>query len=157
MHATDARLVDPLRVLILGGGPSLQSNQVAIESNVRYVHKLLPRGTVQTTLFADGDANHASVLFDDDTAKQTNGEFLVDLLLQGTDGEWEFGSHHRKPNIGKVDGPSKRSEFARQLGRIAQEPDLSNKQVLLYFTGHGSPGRNDYENNVYDMWERTKR
>lgn len=152
VHAADARLVEPLRVLILGGGPSLQYNQVAIESNVRYVRKLLPQGTVQTTLFADGDANHASVLYDVDTPRQSNGAFLLDLFLQGTDGESETGSHYRKPNIGKVDGPSKRAEFARQLGRIAQEPDLSHRRVLLYFTGHGSPGKTDYENNVYDMW-----
>jgi hypothetical protein len=152
VHATDARRVEPLRVLTVGGGPSLQYNQVAIESNVRYLHKLLPKGTVQTTLFADGDANHASVLYDDDTAKQSNGEFLMDLFLQGTEAESDGGSHYRKPNIGKVDGPSKRAEFARQIGRIAQEPDLVRRRVLLYFTGHGSPGKADYDNNVYDMW-----
>lgn len=152
VRAANARLVDPLRVLIVGGGPSLQYNQVAIESNVRYVHKLLPRGTVQTTLFADGDANHASVLYDVDSSKQSDGEFLLDLFLQGTEGEADAGSHFRKPNIGKVDGPSKRAEFARQLSRIAAEPDLSNRQLLLYFTGHGSLGKSDYENNVYDMW-----
>jgi hypothetical protein len=152
VKATNARLPDPLRVLILGGGPSLQYNQVAIESNVRYVHKLLPRGTVQTTLFADGDASHASVLFDEDSSKQSNGAFLLDLFLDGTEGASDAGSRYRKPNIGKIDGPSKRAEFARQLGRIAQEPDLANRQTLLYFTGHGSPGKSDYENNVYDMW-----
>ncbi len=158
VYAADTRLAEPLRVLILGGGPSLEYNQVAIESNVRYVHKLLPRGTVQTTLFADGDAGHASVLYDDDLSRQSNGAFLLDLFLQGTAGESGSGSHYRKPNIGKVDGPSKKAEFARQIGRIAEEPDLSNRQLLLYFTGHGSPGRHgsrdraDYENNVYDMW-----
>jgi hypothetical protein len=152
VHAADARLVDPLRVLIMGGGPSLQYNQVAIESNVRYVHKLLPQGTVQTTLFADGDANHASVLYDIASSKQSDGAFLLELFLQGTEGESDAGSHYRKPNIGKVDGPSKRAEFARQLGRIAAEPDLSNRSLLLYFTGHGSPGKSDYDNNVYDMW-----
>ena len=152
VRAADARLVESLRVLILGGGPSLPYNQVAIESNVRYVHKLLPRGTVQTTLFADGNANRASVLYDEGAPKQSNGEFLLTLFVQGTEGETETGSHYRKPNIGKVDGPSKRSEFARQIGRIAEERDPVKRQVLLYFTGHGSPGRTDYENNVYDMW-----
>lgn len=151
VRATNIRIGDPLRVLILGGGPSLDYNQVAIESNVRYVHKLLPKGTVQTTLFADGDANHASVLYDNDASKLSMGESLVNLFLQGTEGDSDNG-RYRKPNIGKVDGPSKRSEFARQLARIAEEPDLANRQLLLYFTGHGSPGKGDYENNVYDMW-----
>ncbi len=156
VHATDARLVDPLRVVILGGGPSLEYNQVAIESNVRYVHKLLPQGTIQTTLFADGDANHASVLYDEDAGKLSNGAFLLDLLLQGTQGESGGGSHYRKPNIGKVDGPSTRSSFARQLGRISAEPDLAKRNVLLYFTGHGSPGRGSFDNNVYDMWGKNE-
>ena len=48
------RAVDPtpssLRVLIVGGGPALEHNQVAIESNVRYVTRLLPPGTPKTTL-----------------------------------------------------------------------------------------------------------
>ncbi len=152
VHAVDGRLYDPLRVLIVGGGPSLSYNQVAIESNVRYVRKLLPKGTVQTTVFADGDANHASVLYDEDVSKQATGAFLLDLFLRGTDGESDSTSHYRKPNIGKIDGPSKRWEFARQIGKIAQEPETLNRQLLLYFTGHGSPGKSDYDNNVYDMW-----
>lgn len=157
VHATyaSAKVGEPLRVVILGGGPSLQYNQVAIESNVRYVHKLLPKGTVQTTLFADGDANKATVLYDNDPSKQSNGEFLVSLLLQGTNGDADTG-HYRKPNIGKIDGPSRRSEFARQIGRIAEEPDLANRQLLLYFTGHGSPDRGNQENNVYDMWGKNE-
>ena len=156
VHAADARLADPLRVLIVGGGPSLAYNQVAIESNVRYVHKLLPKGTVHTTVFADGDANHASVLYDEDSSKQSPGAFLLTLFLQGTDGEADSGSHYRKPSIGKIDGPSRKTEFARQIGRIAQEPNPSNRQILLYFTGHGSPGKTDYENNVYDMWGKNE-
>src|SRR5262245_54512688 len=58
--ANDARIAEPLRVLIVGGGPDLLNNQVAIESNVRYVGKLLPRNCTRTTLFADGDPNHAT-------------------------------------------------------------------------------------------------
>ena len=160
VRASDAGLPGPLRVLIVGGGPSLSYNQVAIESNVRYVHKLLPRGTVQTTVFADGDANHASVLYDEESPKQAPGEFLLTLFLQGTDGESEAASHYRKPNIGKIDGPSKRWEFARQIAHIAQEQNRASRPVLLYFTGHGSPGKIgigtpvkvDFANNVYDMW-----
>src|ERR1043166_1338504 len=41
-RANDPEAAEPLRVLIVGGGPDLANNQVAIESNVRYVGRLLP-------------------------------------------------------------------------------------------------------------------
>ena len=76
----DAPAVTPVRVFIVGGGPDLQNNQVAIESNVRYVCKLLPKGTERTTLFADGDPDHATVLYEEDSRKLPVGERLLRLL-----------------------------------------------------------------------------
>ncbi|HEV2472867.1 MAG TPA: hypothetical protein VGS41_09395, partial [Chthonomonadales bacterium] len=38
----------PPRVVIVGGGPDLENNQVAIESNVRYVARILPRESART-------------------------------------------------------------------------------------------------------------
>jgi hypothetical protein len=36
----------PLRALLVGGGPNPSHNQVAIESNIRYVYHLLPPKTI---------------------------------------------------------------------------------------------------------------
>jgi hypothetical protein len=152
--------LQPLRVLIVGGGPDLENNQVAIESNVRYVGKLLPADTLRTTLFADGDANHATVLYDDDPTKLSMGERLFNLIMYGQENDTSSPSHYRKPNLGgKLDGPSKRDEIARSFALIDQEyaEESNHRPLLLYFTGHGSPDRINGENNHYDLWGENER
>ena len=147
----------PLRVLIVGGGPDLANNQVAIESNVRYVGKLLPAGTTRTTLFSDGDPNHATVLYDDDTHEMPVGERILSLLSPYPADD--ASSHYRKPNLGvSLDGASRLPDVSKAFGQIAQEEsaDPGAHRLLLYFTGHGSPGRRDYENNVYDLWDESR-
>jgi hypothetical protein len=46
----------PPQVLIIGGGPEKEANQVAIESNVRYVDRLLGKKTnrVHRAVFREG-------------------------------------------------------------------------------------------------------
>lgn len=154
--ATSARretVWEPIRVLIVGGGPSLEYNQVAIESNVRYVGKLLPPGTARTTLFADGNLQSATVLYDTDSKSLPVAERVLNLLLNGEDSA-DDPSHYRKPSLGgKLDGPSKRSEINRAFTQLAQEDESRNgRQLFLYFTGHGSQNKNDLENNHYDLW-----
>ena len=138
-HAPGEEL--PLRVLIVGGGPNLLNNQVAIESNVRYVGKLLPANTPRTTLFADGDANHATVLYDDDLRAQTIGEQLFSLINPNSSDESSL--HYRKPNLGaKLDGASRQEDITRVFGQLTQAESANpgGHQLLLYFTGHGSRG-----------------
>ncbi|RYG23202.1 hypothetical protein EON82_14770, partial [bacterium] len=51
------------RVLIVGGGPNRQYNQVAIESNVRYFARVLPKEWPYRVLFAGGDATREVVRY----------------------------------------------------------------------------------------------
>jgi len=151
-RANDPKIDLPLRVLIVGGGPDLANNQVAIESNVRYVGKLLPPNTPHTTLFADGNPDRATVLFDDDTRPITDGERVLDILLPASD---DAASHYRKPNLGlKLDGASRNADIERVFGQIGQEESINEKnhRLLLYFTGHGSPNQRGFDNNMYDLW-----
>lgn len=144
----------PLRVLIVGGGPDLANNQVAIESNVRYVTKLLPPDARRTTLFADGDSAHATVLYDDDTSHETAGERVLRLVSPYAADE--TGGRYRRPNLGaRPEGASRLNDISRAFGQIAQEEstNATPRRVLLYFTGHGSPGRGSFDNNVYDLWD----
>src|SRR5690242_6015918 len=53
-----------LRALMIGGGPNPEHNQIAIESNVRYLLRLLPKEASRTVLYADGDTKHETVLFE---------------------------------------------------------------------------------------------
>ncbi len=121
-----AASASPLHVLITGGGPDQQNNQVAIESNVRYVTRLLPTGAVRRTLFTDGHTDSRNVRYED-----------------------RSGQHYRATQIPALDGPSQLDAFHRSLTDLAR-PDAP---LLLYFTGHGSPeSRRSYANNRYDMW-----
>ncbi len=117
----------PLRALIVGGGPDLSHNQVAIESNVRYVRRLLPPGTQTRTLFANGNPQSANVLYED---------------AQGHE-------RYRPSQLASVDGPSRFAAFGKAFQSLTAE---GNGPLLLYFTGHGSPGDDSYDNNFYDLW-----
>jgi hypothetical protein len=143
-----------LRVLIIGGGPTKAANQVAIESNVRYIGRLLPPGTACTTLFADGDENSASVLYAEDPRLLPVGERLLRLLLQDRDAPDTNPTHYKKPNLETpLNGSIRRSSIQRAFTQIAQEPLREPPQTLfVYFTGHGSTNRKDSENNVFDLW-----
>jgi len=152
-HAIDPirRAVSP-RVLIVGGGPDLQNNQVAIESNVRYVGRLLPQDTPRITLFADGNANNSTVLYDDSTANLPPGEHVFNLLMHGSD-SGEGAGRYRKPKLGaKLDGASKKPEIDKAFSQLSAETEDPKRPVMLYFTGHGSRNTNDLENNLYDLW-----
>lgn len=154
----DAPAIKPLRALIVGGGPDLANNQVAIESNVRYVGKLLPKGSQRTMLFADGDTNHATVLYEEDSRQMPIGERLLRLLMEGRDAGDENPLHFRKPNLGgKLDGPATRAEIAKSFTALQRDLTDNPRALFLYFTGHGSPGRGGYENNVMDLWGQQER
>lgn len=120
----------PLRVLVVGGGPERAYNQVAIENNVRYVRRLLPAGARIKTLFADGNPQSRVVLYTDPLGRD----------------------RYRATTLAGVDGPSRIGPFVRALGQVA---GTGNAPLLLYFTGHGSPGRSGYDNNNYDLWGRS--
>ncbi len=152
-HATDplSRALSP-RVLIVGGGPDLRNNQVAIESNVRYVGKLLPQDAPRITLFADGNVNSATILYDDSPTTPT-GERVFNLLVGAGDAADSASGHYRKPRLGvRLDGASRKSEIQKAFSQLASDSDEPARPVVLYFTGHGSRNGNDLENNQYDLW-----
>lgn len=145
----------PLRVMIVGGGPNPDHNQVAIESNVRYVSRLLPPDSRRTALFADGDINNPTVLYVDDVKALPAEQEVLALLTQGNDHTFTAYGHYRKPNVGgSLDGPSNKQSVARQMELISQETPPPRSSLLLYFTGHGSPQNNNLDNNYYDLWGR---
>jgi hypothetical protein len=123
----------PFRTLIVGGGPDLKHNQVAIESNVRYVRRLLPTGATARILFTDGNPDSKNV------------------LCEGPDKK----TYYRLPQISRIDGPSDLGQVHSELASIATDASSNpTGPVLLYFTGHGSPNPlSEYNNNNYDLWD----
>lgn len=145
----------PLHVLIVGGGPNLEHNQVAIESNVRYVNGLLPPAVKRTTLFADGKAQSATVLYDVDTSANSPAQQLLSLLLADQPGG-EADPHYRRPNLGApLDGAAQLPAIDKAFDILALLPPGAASPILLSFTGHGSPDKGDHENNRFDLWAET--
>jgi hypothetical protein len=126
----DSRL--PLRTLIVGGGPTRASNQVAIESNVRYVGRLLPDRSSYRVLFADGERESVNVQF-----RAPNGTLA-----------------YRAPDLPRLDGSADLPGVRAALTAVATEArTLPQSPVLLYFTGHGSPDRRSgHANNWFSLW-----
>jgi hypothetical protein len=139
-----------LQVLIVGGGPSPEHNQVAIERNVHYVSKLLPPDTSRVTLFADGNPAAKTVLYEEQPRQQPPGEHAFALLFGSREEAAPTVQRFRAPSLGRLDGAARRGPVAtafERLRRSAPEP------VLLYFTGHGSRARDgNLDNNDFDLW-----
>ena len=141
----------PLRALIVGGGPEAKMNQFAIESNVKYVERLLGNAP-HKILFADGQKTTATVQFHNGTipsAQSTAFAFLFDEDI--SQGRLNF----RKTSLPIIDGPSSKNAIAAQMQNLGTQ---DSTHTLLYFTGHGGRGKNlqsrrtDLDNNVYYLW-----
>ena len=139
----------PLRCVIFGGGPSPEYNQVAIESNVRYVYGLLPTQVNSTILFADGQTDTPIVQF---LATKTEAQKLLRTLF-GDGPRPAKGApflQYRKSDVPRRDGSTTSDTISGVFEKLATEGDKA--PLMLYFTGHGSPGRQSYDNNRYDLW-----
>jgi hypothetical protein len=150
--SAQASFSQDLRTLIVGGGPEAQHNQVAIESNVRYVLKLLPGTGFRTVLFADGDPKSATVLYEQKRKELTEAERILALILGGRDGTTQTSYKYRAPSFSPLDGASKKPDLENAFTRLCSTGAVSSP-VLLYFTGHGSPNKyRALDNNSYDLW-----
>lgn len=117
------------RVLMLSGGPDLKHNQVAIESNVRYLARLLPTGATTRVLFTNGSRTTKNVLYEDARGRE----------------------RYRTPQLPRLDGPNTVPQIKAEFQSLADGP--AARPVLLYVTGHGSPDSQTLDNNVFDLWD----
>ncbi|MBX3112609.1 MAG: hypothetical protein KF857_11425 [Fimbriimonadaceae bacterium] len=125
-----------LHVLVVGGGPQPKYNQVAIESNVRYIDRVKPSNTDLRVLFTDGNPESKNV------------------LCQGEGGK----TYYRAPQLPRQDGPAHlatvQAEFASLAERLRRD---SAGECLVYFTGHGSPNKaGNLNNNHFDLWDNQR-
>ena len=122
----------PFRTLIVGGGPDQEHNQVAIESNVRYLGRIIPSGSPTRVLFTDGNPDSKNIQCQGDDSKV----------------------FYKKTDIERIDGPSEISSIKKELSSISADvANTPEAPVLLYFTGHGSPNQSSkFNNNAFDLW-----
>jgi hypothetical protein len=122
----------PARALIIGGGPDRLHNQVAIESNVRYVGRVLPASATYHVLFTDGNPQSDTVQY------QSDNRTLA----------------YRVPNVPRLDGPAEVASVRAALAdTVTAARAAKTADVVLYFTGHGSGDRvSNFTNNWFDLW-----
>ena len=120
------------QVLIVGGGPNKTNNQVAIESNVRYLGRILGESTPYQVLFADGDLTSETVQFRGD------GRTLA----------------YRAPDLPRLDGRADLESVRDAISKTAKNAKADKTaDVVLYFTGHGTGDRQSgYTNNYFALW-----
>ena len=150
---TSIAMGQSLRTLIVGGGPNPQNNQVAIESNVRYILRALPNGSWKTVLFCSGDPKESNVLYKQTTSELSKGETLLNLI-QGSRGAARPSKlNYRESTIPQVDGAAKTQSISDAFDKLKGQIETTPGPTLLYFTGHGSPRQQSrLENNQYDLW-----
>ncbi len=152
--AVPPRQESSLRVVLVGSGPDLDYNQVAIESNIRYLNRILPPSSERTVLFADGDVTHKTVLYEDDPRRLPAGESLLFLAMKSRrEQEAETQGRYKTPNLGsRCKGANTPPTLRKVLDDTAQVLRKTPSPLFLYFTGHGSINPRGIENNVYEMW-----
>lgn len=127
-----------LHVLVIGGGPDPFNNQVGIESNVRYMGKLVRSDTPFRVLFADGNRATKSVRYQlEEAPEEKVGPFSV----PGSK------NRYREPDVPRMDGPSLLENVKAEIEAVAK----SKKPSLIYFTGHGTLAR-DLKVSQFDLW-----
>ena len=143
----------PLRTLIVSGGPTIDYNQYAIESNARYVEKLTAGGKSQRVLFADGKRNSRTIPTYESVADKKEATVLAWLL----DEDWPATkSVLRAPTLKHLDGAATPANILTETRNLASSVQ-NGERGLFYFTGHGSPNTQnrwmpDYENTIYSAW-----
>ncbi len=151
----------PLRALIVSGGPSPDYNQYAIESNARYLEKLTAGARGQQILFADGSKTSRTI----SALQKRRGDDARRVLAWLRDAEAPDESIvYRAPALKRIDGAATPAVIAQKVGELARATK-PGERALLYFTGHGSPGRHtrltlgglkteeDFDNTVYAAWD----
>jgi len=138
-----------LRVVIFGGGPSPESNQVAIENNVKWMMSILPEWSNSFVMFGDGTTTTEIVQISPIRTKAHR--VLATFFGDGpTDVNKDTPIAYRPSSVSRIDAASKKSSIDAAFARL--EKDRSKDPVFLYFTGHGSRGRTGFDTNRYDLW-----
>ena len=137
-------IVPALQVLVIGGGPNPQYNQVAIESNVRYMGKIVKPDSPFRVLFADGNLASKSVQYLSDKAV---GEQNIGPFSAG-------GTRHlyREPQLPRLDGAAELNNVRSEIVALASQKEAP---AFIYFTGHGSVA-SDLKVSQFDLWSRQR-
>lgn len=126
----------PAHFLVVGGGPTPESNEVSLEQDIELVQRALPAPGL--VLFAGG-SNSASVR----ELTQLNGDplrlALGDLFAPRNGRQ----SHYRQPRFA-----AERATLANVEARLGQALSRGDAPLLLYIAAHGDRGDSPKHNSV---------
>ncbi|MDJ0507896.1 MAG: Caspase domain-containing protein [Crocosphaera sp.] len=122
--------------LVIGGGATPQSNEIALEKNILYFQRTLNNMGFQSPstsiFFANGNNGEASIRYID---PQREEKFKV-------------------PNIPNLNGSANLTNIRGWINNINQNK-TSDKPIFLYFTGHGILNKKNSDNNALMLWNNT--
>ncbi len=122
--------------LVIGGGASPQSNEIALEKNILYFQRTLNnmgfKSPSTSIFFANGNNGEASIRYLD---PQREEKFKV-------------------PNIPNLNGSASLTNIRSWINNINQN-QTSDKPIFLYFTGHGILNKKNSDNNALMLWNNT--
>lgn len=127
----------PLRFLLLGGGPTPESNEVSLEQDVALVQRALPAPGL--VLFAGGSAS-ASVRELEPAPRGEPLELAIGDLFAPRAGRQ---SRYRKPRFA-----AERATLANLTARLSSALAEPGPPLLLYVEGHGEQGQSPRDNSL---------
>lgn len=128
-------------ILTIGGGPTPESNQVSLESNVLYFQRTLAKlgmdGLDHQILFADGEDERRDLQYQ---AREKGGDELKSMLAEivGPTNDYQF--NYRTSSIPGISGAAKPDAIEDALTKLSNQL-TSNDRLVFYFTGHGGRPR----------------
>ncbi len=141
----------PLRTLIISGGPNVQYNQYAIESNARYLEKLTENSRWRRIYFADGKPNSRTISTIQSSPAIEAARALSWILNEESPNDKTIV---QSSTLKTIDGASTKPSVTQILSDFARPQ--ADERGLLYFTGHGNAGgsrmRPDYQNTTFALW-----
>ncbi len=122
--------------LVIAGGASPKSNEIALEKNVLYFQRTLKNmgfNSPSTSIFfANGNNGEASIRYIDPQRKE---RFKV-------------------PNIPGLNGSASLNNINKWIDNTNQN-QVIKKPIFLYFTGHGILNERNSNNNALMLWNNT--
>lgn len=122
--------------LVIGGGATPESNEIALEKNILYFQR-----TLKNMGFNSPSTN---IFF----ANGNNGEASIRYI--NSQGQQQF----KVPKIPGLNGSANLENINQWIDNINQNK-TTKKPIFLYFTGHGILNKRNSDNNALMLWNNT--
>jgi hypothetical protein len=124
--------------LTIGGGGSPQSNQLSLERNILFYHRVLSglglAGAPHDIYFACGNSDQRDLQISDATHPPPRANLLLSQLF-GRDGE--LYESYRPHELKDLKGPANRDSINKWFNATGKRL-ADGDRLFVYFTGHGS-------------------